>query len=206
MRKILPVLSLILSLCVGSVAFAASLNGDYKGNPIVNVVINGVQLTKLDVPAFSYDGRTMLPLRACVEGVNGIVEWDAATQTAKVIKPETSIYFYTLSDDEKAVTWLGSTMPTVAPGKKLNSSVDIGGLPIGSYTLKYELTNQAGTVISSITDEKFEIAKANEIYTSLAAWDYIQFAAEIYKFNVYMKDSQGNYKLIATKTMDYSAQ
>jgi len=40
---------------------------------------------RLDAPAFTVDGRTMVPLRAAAEAMGGEPVWDGATQTATII-------------------------------------------------------------------------------------------------------------------------
>lgn len=205
MKKIVSVISVIIVIAVlVSVTLAAGVNGDYKGNPIINVVINGIKLTGLDVPAINYDGRTLLPLRASVEGVNGIVEWDGQTQTASVIKPETSIFFFTMNADGKTLADAFSAIPAIDPKEKFYSMINIGGIPKGTYTIKCELLNQSGTVVSYTNDLQVDIKKDKFMAEIPVAWDGIQLQREVYTFKVSMKDSKGVYKTIATKTMDYS--
>lgn len=204
MKKTAAIISAIMIvILLAGVAAGTSINGDYKGNPIVNVLINGVKLDKLDVPAMQYDGRTLLPLRACVESINGIVGWEEKTKTATVLKPETSIFFFTLTEDQSATEEVYSIIPVLEEGKSFYSAVDIGGIPQGTYTIKCELENQAGTVFMYVDDTKIEIKNSNDMVTVYAEWESFEILQEVYKFKVYMKDSAGAYKLIAVKTMNY---
>lgn len=202
MKKVVFIISLILVVMTTTVVMAAGVNGDYKGNPIINVVINGVKLAFPDVPAIGYNGRTMLPLRASVESVNGIVEWDNKTQTATVIKPETSIFFFTIKDDGSMGETF-SAIPILESGEKFYSMLNIGGILKGTYTVKCEILNQSGTVVSYTGDMGVEIKEDYSMVEVPVIWDSTELLPETYKFKVSMKDSAGVYKTIATKTMSY---
>ena len=203
MKKKVLVLTLVLLVSIVSVVFAASINGDYKGNPIVNVLVNGIKLTGLDVPAIIYDGRTLLPLRACVENVNGIVEWDAETQTAIVIKPETSIYFIVYSNDGKAIPDVYSDIPILGQGMKYYAVIDIGGIAKGIYNVKWDLMNQNGAVMNYSDNLRLDIEEDNSITKLTSQCDSIKIEPGVYKFKLYMQDSEGIYKTIAVKTFKY---
>lgn len=203
MKRIMFVMSLILIISLATVVIAAGVNGDYNGNPIANVVINGVKLVFPDVPAIGYNGRTMMPLRACVESLNGIVEWDNKTQTATVTKPETSIVFLTLNDDGN-IENIYSAIPNLSAGQKFYSMVYFGGILKGTYNIKCEILNQSGTVIRYTTDDiSIDIEKDYGIVEIPIEWDSIELAPEIYTFKVSMKDNAGVYKTIATTKMNY---
>lgn len=82
-KKKIMVTALMCAILFGGVVTASSINGDYKGNPIVNVVVNGKTVSS-DVPAIIYDGSTLIPLRAAVESIGGQVTWDNSTYTANI--------------------------------------------------------------------------------------------------------------------------
>jgi hypothetical protein len=66
------------------VVSAASFWGTYKGNEIIRVQYAGVTVKPKDVPAISYDGRTMIPLTML--GNMGIsYNWDKETKTIDLI-------------------------------------------------------------------------------------------------------------------------
>lgn len=81
MKKFILVVALFLVFA--GVATASSLNGDYKGNPIVNVTINGNKVNS-DVPAIIYEGSTLIPLRSAAEALGANVSWDSSTLTASL--------------------------------------------------------------------------------------------------------------------------
>lgn len=83
LRKKVLISTIALSLICGGVVSAASLWGTYKGNQIVRVTSDGKQLRTGDVPAISYNGRTMIPINMLPQiGVR--YTWDAKNQTVDV--------------------------------------------------------------------------------------------------------------------------
>lgn len=205
MKKIAFIVCLVLTVSLLMlVTIAASVNGEYQGNPIINVIVNGVKLTGLDVPAISLNGRTLLPLRACVENVNGIVNWDGNTQTASVLKPEVDVYFVTYGDDGKTISDVDSSIPVLAPGKKFYSKMHICGLPKGSYEVKTEIIDPNNKFLLDTTGAKIDIDDSVEtIITTEFDSSQVQLSAGIYKFKVYMKDGAGVYKTVAVKNYQY---
>jgi len=65
------------------IVFAYSINGEYKGKPIVLVTHNGVKVDS-SVPAYIEDGRTMVPL-GVLRDMDLVVEWNNTTKTANVV-------------------------------------------------------------------------------------------------------------------------
>lgn len=83
-KRMIALLLVTLLLMAGFTTYAAS---DYKGFNTVNVQINGKALV-LDVPAINFYGSTLLPLRKVAEALDAQVSWNAATQTADLIRPD----------------------------------------------------------------------------------------------------------------------
>lgn len=83
MKKKIIMLAAIL-LMFASVASGSSINGDYKGNPIVNVFVNGSKVIS-DVPAMIIDGTTMIPLRAVAESMGGVIGWDQNSYSVTIL-------------------------------------------------------------------------------------------------------------------------
>lgn len=88
MKKLIFLTVIIFSIC--SVVYAAGVNGDYKGNPIVKVKYEGKELRPDDVPGQMIDGRTMVPV-GMLRKAGFTVEWDQKTLTANITTkdPET---------------------------------------------------------------------------------------------------------------------
>lgn len=65
---------------------ASSINGDYKGKPIVILKSNGQALTVEDAPAVIMDGRTMVPI-SMLRQIGLGVEWNAEEYSVDVTLP-----------------------------------------------------------------------------------------------------------------------
>jgi hypothetical protein len=70
-------------VAASGVAAAAGLTGEYKGYPVVNVVVNDKPVYG-EVPGINMDGTTLVPLKVVSEALGGTVGWDQATSTASV--------------------------------------------------------------------------------------------------------------------------
>jgi len=66
-----------------STATAFAIHQNYKGLPIVNVLVNGNPLES-DVPAVVLDGRTLLPVRAIAETLGADIHWDGQLSTVYI--------------------------------------------------------------------------------------------------------------------------
>jgi hypothetical protein len=81
MKKRILVLITVLMMFMGVVS-ASSINGDYKGNPIVKVYSKGKEI-KSEVPAMIYDGNTVVPI-SVLKQLGATVKWDADTYSVDV--------------------------------------------------------------------------------------------------------------------------
>ncbi|WP_054955281.1 stalk domain-containing protein [Paenibacillus dakarensis] len=81
-RKVL-IATISLSVLFVGVVSAASLWGTYKGNNIIRVTSEGKQLRVGDVPAISYNGRTMIPINM-LNQIGVSYTWDSKNQTVDV--------------------------------------------------------------------------------------------------------------------------
>lgn len=92
-----------MMLLAGTVS-ASTINGTYKGNPIVKVTSNGKPLQVDEVPAQIVDGHTLVPI-SLLRQVGASVEWDAKTysvdvqvdagkSSANVIQVDTLTHFF----------------------------------------------------------------------------------------------------------------
>jgi hypothetical protein len=101
MKKI--VMLAILLMLVATTVSASSLNGDYKGNPIVKLKSNGALVDAGEVPAMIYDGKTMVPI-AALRNLGANVSWDQNTYSVDVKLPSTQP---TTTNDNLANTIIG---------------------------------------------------------------------------------------------------
>lgn len=86
-KKIIA-LVVVLMLFAGVVS-ASSINGDYKGNPIVKVTSKGKQLEVDEVPAHIIDGHTLVPI-SLLRQLGASVTWDTNSYTVDVKLPTPS--------------------------------------------------------------------------------------------------------------------
>ncbi|TMV52200.1 copper amine oxidase N-terminal domain-containing protein [Paenibacillus mesophilus] len=83
MKRKVSVLVAALLAAASGVAVAAGTTGEYKGHPIVNVVVNG-KIVQGEVPGINMEGTTLVPLKVISEALGAQVGWDQATSTASV--------------------------------------------------------------------------------------------------------------------------
>lgn len=78
----------MISLCFLTTSFAqaASLHGDFEGNPIVAVKSGGKELNVEDVPAINYRNRTMVPIYL-LKQLGADVAWNSDTYSVNVSLP-----------------------------------------------------------------------------------------------------------------------
>ena len=81
MKKV-TVLLFVCLLAFSGVVYA-SVNGEYKGNPIVYVYVNG-QKYNGDVPAITLNGTTMVPVRFVSESLGADVKWDTKSYSVNI--------------------------------------------------------------------------------------------------------------------------
>lgn len=83
MKKKILFATLSCLLLFSGVVSAANLWGTYKGNQIIRLTVNGDPVKVTDVPAISYNGRTMIPIYLLNNaGIN--YYWDQKNQTVDI--------------------------------------------------------------------------------------------------------------------------
>ena len=80
-KKIILLVAALMLFATG--VSASSLNGDYKGNPIVKITSNGKDLEVDEVPPMIYDGHTVVPI-SLLRQIGASVTWDANTYSVDV--------------------------------------------------------------------------------------------------------------------------
>src|SRR5690554_4872207 len=86
MKKISLILLMIFLLT--TIANAASINGDFKGNPIVKVKSNGKDLAVENTPAVIYNDNTLVPIYM-LKQLGATVTWNQKTYSVDVSMPVT---------------------------------------------------------------------------------------------------------------------
>jgi hypothetical protein len=84
MNKRIALLAAGMLLAASGIAAAAGVGGDFKGYPVVRVVVNGSEV-RGEVPGINMDGNTLVPLRVVGEALGAKIGWDPATSTASVM-------------------------------------------------------------------------------------------------------------------------
>lgn len=85
-KKFLFLLLFVFVFCSG-VATAGSINGNFKGNPIIKIFSEGRELVVEDVPAINYQDRTMVPIYL-LRQLGIVVEWNEKAQSVNVSLPK----------------------------------------------------------------------------------------------------------------------
>lgn len=86
MKKKILIVAVLCTALLGGVAGAASLNGDYAGQPIVKIRIDGMEIHP-EVPGFIQDGNTMLPLRYIAQSLRANVQWHPEDYSVDITTP-----------------------------------------------------------------------------------------------------------------------
>jgi hypothetical protein len=87
MKKIILV-GIMFMMFMGIVS-ASSKNGEYKGDSIIKVLSNGIELQSTDVPAVLHDGRTLVPLYM-LKQIGIELTWDLEKYSVEVKLPKST--------------------------------------------------------------------------------------------------------------------
>ncbi|MBD2862102.1 stalk domain-containing protein [Paenibacillus oceani] len=80
MKRKIAMIAAGMLIAASGVAWGAG-SGEYKGFPVVNVVVNG-KTVQGEAPGINLEGTTLVPLRAIGESLGAKIGWDSATSTA----------------------------------------------------------------------------------------------------------------------------
>ncbi|WKL03193.1 stalk domain-containing protein [Paenibacillus amylolyticus] len=182
MKKKIVTVVMVSMLFAGAVS-AANVWGTYKGNQIIRITSNGVALKTPDVPAISYNGRTMIPISML--GQLGIgYTWDGKNQTVDVSVGQASATNDSLSlktyvataNNFKRLSDLGETLKTISNGYSLAyQSIGLNQNPSVAIGNMNKRLNETISAYNSIQNE----LKNNQIYNDVlnnyfAAIDYFK--------------------------------
>lgn len=84
----------------------------------VSIMVNGEEVTNLDVPAIIIDGRTLVPARAIFEKMGGIVAWNEDTKEVYITNDNNIVV---LQIDNSTGTTNGANFTMDVPPKIVNS-------------------------------------------------------------------------------------
>jgi hypothetical protein len=168
MKKKIIMIAVTASLMLTGVVSAASMWGTYKGNDIIRITSNGVALKTSDVPAISYNGRTMIPISML--GQIGLgYNWDQANKTVDIGNVSTNaIPSITMDNIKNDVKYADFFHNLESLGESLN------GVNANYY-------NVANSIISNSTTSSDQLSKANENLNSIITF-YNATVAESKKY------------------------
>lgn len=166
MKRIITIISIAVILSAGVVFSASSVNGNYKGFPIVNVTLNGTKINS-DVPGINVDSRTLLPVRVVAEAMNSVVQWDQKTATAEIIKPTVNMIFAGDITQESGghitIKDAGSYFNTVGTDRWENLYVEIGPMEGKTYDYRVIVYDPKGNVVGTSEVQSENIDKGGLI-------------------------------------------
>lgn len=211
-KKIILVSLIVLLLSTGAV-FATSVNGDYKGFPVVNVTLNGEPVTST-VPATNFYGSTVLPIRAVAESLGTIVNWDAKTSTANLVKIGVNMIIcesVQIEDDIYSITNVST--PYFTSGSYTNDfSVfyDSDEIPSGAlngqYSLRTVIYDNAGNVLSTGSESTYNTDEGTGFWGSSDYENVIFPEAGDYSLEFQIKSANGIYQTLGKRTLIVTAE
>jgi hypothetical protein len=204
MKKRIVAVTLSVLLLFSTIVWAAGVNGDYKGFPIVNVKINGETVTS-DVPAVKFFGRTVLPVRAIAESLGAIVKWDEETATANLFKPNISMLIAEnaefSSDKELNVQNIYGLLGYSSEARYIEFDlyVESDPLPAGSYEYRTIVLDPSGNMVYT-TPIEFYTAEEEDygLVSIISCTDFACAAEGDYTFEFQMKQD-GQFCTVYTK-------
>lgn len=153
-KKILLVV--LVGMLFAGVVSAASIWGTYKGNQIIRITSNGVALKTPDVPAISYNGRTMIPINML--GQLGVgYTWDSKNQTINVTTLNQS-YSSTGTQQLKQNIIIANNFKTLEDLGNIISSLS------NSYSLAFQSIDMNYQTYETLTDANKKLNSAIDMY------------------------------------------
>ncbi|SDN28392.1 Copper amine oxidase N-terminal domain-containing protein [Paenibacillus jilunlii] len=170
------------SLALTGVVSAASMWGTYKGNEIIRITSNGSALKQSDVPAISYNGRTMVPINM-LKDIGIVYTWNQSTKTVDVmsnITPSTSMTTkenITKANMYKYMEDLGENLNSLLNTYRFDSiTSSVGGNISGSSTTGL---SQNINDYNTFLNRQDVVSYSNESYANKALDDYYKAIDEI---------------------------
>ncbi|SCX76047.1 stalk domain-containing protein [Alkaliphilus peptidifermentans] len=157
MKKKAILIVLVIFIGFTIVAAATTINGEYRGFPIVIVRVNG-EVLKTEVPAINFFGKTMLPVRDIGETFDAAIAWDGQTWTVDLVKPEVEMLFIDqLTTNEAGDSVLVNPFKASHSGEKsFQLYLQMDKLPKGRHTYRIVVIDPKGDTIKR--SEEFNLA------------------------------------------------
>lgn len=153
MKKKLIIATSALSIMFAGVVSAASIWGTYKGNDIIRLTVGGEPVKVSDVPAISYNDRTMIPIYLLKQaGID--YTWDQKNKTVDITTQQSNSN-YSNTTSTVGIDWKGIF--------KHLKSYNVGALDLGINDSFDSITADYNGTANSMTNEQY-----NEILKTLA--------------------------------------
>ncbi|WP_040948510.1 hypothetical protein [Gorillibacterium massiliense] len=197
--KRIAILIFVFTMLFGASVYADSLWGSYEGFQKVKVRVNGTELNigEKDTPAFSIKGNAVTPLQQTADSLKAVLQWNEATQTADLYKPNVHMFF---AKDSAADGSLTKPFAKVDKGSNISfvTAVQIDNLTFKPKSFRITIEDPDGNqVVEPLTmpidkpDESFWFNYLFKVNFSKAGHYTVKFAFE----------NQGAYTVVSEKTI-----
>ncbi|MEL7655515.1 MAG: stalk domain-containing protein [Bacillota bacterium] len=196
-----------------SVSWAASINGDYKGFPIVKVTLNGKPVTS-SVPATNFYGSTVLPVRAVAESLGTVVNWDAKTATANLMKINANMILAESVDWKNDAYVITNVWTSVFIAEDYYYDFDVfydsdmlpEGLLKGKYAIRTVICDSNKDVIYTSMESTFN-ADEEDGFWGVSEYRNVVFPkVGDYTLEFQMKSEGGTYQTMDKRTLNAIAE
>lgn len=199
---------LAVFLCIGAAGvYAANPNGIFNGYPKVEIKVNGKALSFPDVPAFVISSKTVMPVKEAAEALNGMVEWDAETNTANIIKPNVHILLSESIEKQKDGRYSITPFSGVHRGSTIGFTIysEIDNLPKAKYKFKVVVESPNGMEIHTSEEATNYINNSlDTTFINITPIKYLTFYEKgTYKIKLLMKKdgSSSEFVTVGEKTI-----
>ncbi|AOT68711.1 hypothetical protein [Geosporobacter ferrireducens] len=202
MRKKLVITLIGTLLAFTMVVGAASINGDFKGFPIVKVNVNGVEVAS-EVPAVNFFGKTVLPVADIAKVFNTVIEWDSTTWTANLVKPQVDMIFAdgTETIDDAEVITNPFRYMHLGNENIFTTYVDVDKLKPGAYEFRILILAPNGETIGNSGISRYEVPVGDSSFYWVREFEDVPFdEAGNYTFQFQIKYND-TFKTVYEKDM-----
>ncbi|KAB3534713.1 hypothetical protein F8154_08285 [Alkaliphilus pronyensis] len=193
MKRKTLILVAIIFLTFTIIATAA-INGEYRGFPIVNVRVNGLNFD-MKIPAINFYGKTMLPVRDIGEALNAAIAWDGDTWTVDLVKPEIEMLFIEqlITDEDGKDTLVNPFKATYVGNKSFQLYLLMNKLTIGTHTYRVVIADPNGEIIKKSDEYNLQVDEKNIVgFYQTISYDDIPLDKTgdyYFRFQLKIKDS-----------------
>ncbi|MGG1553183.1 stalk domain-containing protein [Paenibacillus ferrarius] len=191
-------LMVVLFTLSTAVVVGSSIWGEYKGYSIARLVVNGntKEFADSDVPPLIIDGKTVLPLRAVTNSLQGLVTWDDASKTAYLYKPNVHMFFTTEVKKDSAIVPFG----VVERGKSADFIVfaQVDNLKTSINSVRVSVISPSGK--SVITPVEKSISESKESFwlkVPLYGVSFDEYGTYVVRFE--MQSGSSDYAVVSEK-------